>query len=164
MPVSPQPASQPTRSGNKVLVAAAAAAVVVLGAFAWWLTSRSSAPAADGVALPEPSAEASAASMPEVTQPPDSPVAEVPAPVAMPPVPEPATQEIIERESIVVPPSPSVDEAAQAQARRLKVEEEARQERARREAQAQAQAQARQRELDKAKLNQANKTLDDLLK
>ncbi len=82
----------------------------------------------------------------------------------MPPVPEPATQEIIERESIVVPPSHSVDEAAQAQARRLKVEEEARQEQARREAQAQAQAQARQRELDKAKLNQANKTLDDLLK
>ncbi|WP_320364875.1 hypothetical protein [Aquabacterium sp.] len=158
--VASKPAPQPGRSGNKAVIALVAASVVVLGVFAWWLTSRSSTPVADEPALPEPSAEASDAAMPEATPQPIAPVTEAPVPVLNAPPPEPAPEEIIESEPVAVPPTPSVDEAAQAQARRLKVEEEARQAQARRE----AQAQARQREQDKAKLNQANKTLDDLLK
>ena len=159
-PLTSKPVPQPGRTGNKALMAGGAAAVLVLGAFAWWLTSRSSASADDKVGLPEPSADVSAASTPDVTSPPSAPVSETPTPAVVLAASEPTPQEIIEHEPPVAPPKPSVDEAAQAEARRLKVEEEARQEQARRE----AQAQARQREQDKAKLNQANKTLDDLLK
>lgn len=159
-PAAVKPPVQPGRPGNKAIIGLVGASVVVLGAFAWWLTSRSSAtPAANEAVLPEPSAEASAVSAPQAT-PPSAPVAVVPAPVVAPAASEPAATEIVEREPAVVPPTPRVDEAAQAEARRLKVEEEARQEQARRE----AKALARQREQDKAKLNQANKTLDDLLK
>ena len=125
--------------------------VVVLGVFAWWLTSRSSAPApaAQEVVLPEPSAEASAAS--------------VPSGAVTPAVAHPEPTEIIEHEPVVAPVAPPVtrvDEVAQSEARRQKVEEEARQEQVRRD----ELVKTRQREQDKAKLNQANKTLDDLLK
>ena len=158
--VATKPVSQSERSGNKAIIALVAASVVVMGVFAWWLTSRSAAPAGEETVLPEPSAETVIAPVPEATPQSSMPATDAPAPVLTSPMPEPATEEIIESEPVAVTPPPSVDEAAQAQARRLKVEEEARQEQARRE----AQAQARQREQDKAKLNQANKTLDDLLK
>lgn len=160
-PVPPVPtAPQPERSGNKAIIALVAASVVVLGVFAWWVTSRSAAPSGEETVLPEPSAETVIAPVPEATPQSSMPATDAPAPVLTSPMPEPATEEIIASEPVAVTPPPGVDEAAQAQARRLKVEEEARQEQARRE----AQAQARQREQDKAKLNQANKTLDDLLK
>lgn len=149
------------RPGARAIVALVVASVGALGVFAWWLTSRgpAPAPAAQEVGLPEPSAEASEASVSSgvLTSGAQAPL--LPASVATPVVPT----EIIEHEPVVVPVAPPairVDEAAQAQARRQKVEEEARQEQVRRD----EQAKARQREQDKAKLNQANKTLDDLLK
>lgn len=138
-------------------------AVLLLVVFAWWLNSRTSAPNVNELAVVEPSAlEASEVETFEVgkTLTRDADAAGGSLGDA-----SPSTAAVEPAEEIVESASPSsiasrraeieAEAAAAVEARRSQAQEAARQEQERRE--------ARQRALDKAKLNEAHKTLDDLL-
>ena len=156
MPPSPLPAEPAAKTGSSSSVAILAVLVIsvgVLGGFAWWLTSRSSAPADQEISQTEP-ASAEAAVDPVLDAAPILPEVVKPAPVDVPIVVKPVEAEVIETESDTVTPSyPETPVDVETNSQRLKTEEAARNE----------QARQRERERDKARLNKANKTLDDLL-
>ncbi len=149
----PEPAAKTGGSSAVAILAVIVISVGVLGGFAWWLTSRSSAPADQEISQTEPvSAEASPE--PGVEVPAVLPQVMKPAPVDVPVVVKPVEAEVIETESDTVTPSyPETPVDVETNSQRLKTEEAARNE----------QARQRERERDKARLNKANKTLDDLL-
>lgn len=171
LPVEPQPPAVPTDSsvvvpspGQKtkwvLVVAGLGAAAIAAGGLAWWLMRADTSPiplpetAANPAAVPAPAPTATAepAPAPAAGAVPAAPAQEAqpgsaPTAAQMAPVPSPS-------------PSPSAQQRQSAEAERAAALAQQRaQEKARRE------TAERERELaDKAQLQKANKTLDDLLK
>ena len=145
-----------------VLLGAIAVVLVLFGVFSWWLMSRPREPVAPtDVKLPSATEPVAVPAAP--------PQVASSAPAVLPneaPSAPPAEPSATEQAPVQIPSSAPAPAPAPARARPAAVTNEQAQDRraaAQREA-TRREAQARQREEDRARLNKANQTLDDLLK